>query len=385
MSAGLRVTVDARPLDLEFTRHQGVGRYADALLRVLPAAAAEHGGTLVLLRGSSSAGSAFGAGVGAGARTVALRRPPFPNRLAELVEQALLPLDLRRLGADVHHVLSIYRAPLRAGVPTVVTVHDVIPLMWPDEYLRTGAIHRMLYAAARRARRVIVPSRAVREDVRRHLGIPAERIAVVHSAADEHFVPTDASGLRDKLGLHDPYLLFVGGLTQHDPRKQEELLIDAFARWSREQSRPETLVLAGRLGPGGQPLMERAERLGASVKFTDFIGDDELPALISGARCLVTASRYEGFGLTVLEAISCGTPVACSAAGALPEVAGPGGLLSPPGDGEALMRSVQRLCDDEQLRARIAAAGLEHARGFSWARTAAATWAAYEAAREAAA
>src|SRR5439155_1715916 len=121
-----------------------------------------------------------------------------PGRYADRVE-ALLPLDLRRLGADVHHVLAIYRAPLRAGVPTVVTVHDVIPLMWPDEYLRTGAIHRMLYAAARRARRVIVPSRAVHEDVRRHLGIPAERIAVVHSAADEHFVPTDASELRGKL------------------------------------------------------------------------------------------------------------------------------------------------------------------------------------------
>jgi alpha-1,3-rhamnosyl/mannosyltransferase len=378
VSSTLRVSVDARPLDLSFTKHQGVGRYADALLRELPAVAAEHGGELVLLRARGAGDGAFGRGAGAGAEMTALRRPPLPNRAAELVEQALLPFDLRRVRADVHHTLSIYRAPLRPGIPTVVTVHDVIPLMWPEEYMRTGTIHRMLYAAARRARRLIVPCGAVRDDVAHHLGVPAERMAVVPYAAGEHFVPTDPSGVRGRLKLDGPYVVFVGGLTQADPRKQVELLIDAFTRWSRERGRPETLVLAGRLGPGGAPLVERAERLGARALFTDFLPDEELPALLSGARCLVTPSRYEGFGLTALEAISCGTPVACFEAGALAEVAGPGALLAPAGDGEALMRSVEQLCDDADLRGRLSAAGLEHARAFSWRRTAAGTWAAYE-------
>jgi alpha-1,3-rhamnosyl/mannosyltransferase len=378
VSSTLRVSVDARPLDLSFTKHQGVGRYADALLRELPAVAAEHGGELVLLRARGAGDGAFGRGAGAGAEMTALRRPPLPNRAAELVEQALLPFDLRRVRADVHHTLSIYRAPLRPGIPTVVTVHDVIPLMWPEEYMRTGTIHRMLYAAARRARRLIVPCGAVRDDVAHHLGVPAERMAVVPYAAGEHFVPTDPSGVRGRLKLDGPYVVFVGGLTQADPRKQVELLIDAFTRWSRARGRPETLVLAGRLGPGGAPLVERAERLGARALFTDFLPDEELPALLSGARCLVTPSRYEGFGLTALEAISCGTPVACFEAGALAEVAGPGALLAPAGDGEALMRSVEQLCDDADLRGRLSAAGLEHARAFSWRRTAAGTWAAYE-------
>src|SRR5205085_7827414 len=115
-----------------------------------------HGGELVLLRARGAGDGAFGSGAGEGAEMTALRRPPLPNRAAELAEQALLPFDLRRVRADVHHTLSIYRAPLRPGIPTVVTVHDVIPLMWPEEYMRTGAIHRMLYAAARRARRLIV-------------------------------------------------------------------------------------------------------------------------------------------------------------------------------------------------------------------------------------
>jgi glycosyltransferase involved in cell wall biosynthesis len=380
VTRSLRVSVDARPLDLEFTRHQGVGRYADALLRALPAAAAAHGGELLLLRGRGARPGAFGAGAGDSATTVALRRPPLPNRLAELAEQALLPLDLRRLGPDVHHALSIYRAPLRPGTASVVTVHDVIPLMWPDEYLRTGAIHRLLYATVRRARRLIVPSRAVRDDVARHLEVPAERIAIVAEAAGAQFVPTDAAAVRDRLGLDGPYVVFVGGLTQHDPRKQIDLLIDAFARWSRERGRPETLVLAGRLGDSARPLVERADRLGARARFTDFVTDAELPGLLSGARCHVTASRYEGFGLTALEAIACGTPVAGFAAGALPEVVGPGGLLVPVGEADELFRSVERLCDDDELRGRLAAAGLEHARRFSWQRAAEATWAAYEAA-----
>jgi glycosyltransferase involved in cell wall biosynthesis len=378
VSPGLRVAIDARPLDLDFTRHQGVGRYADALVRELAPIAAEHGGELVLLRARGATGSAFGDGAVVGAEMKALRRPPLPNRLAEVLEQALLPLDLRRVRADVHHTLSIYRAPLRPGVPAVVTVHDVIPLMWPGEYFRTGAIHRMLYAAARRASRLIVPCRAVRDDVVRHLGVPAERMAVVPNAAGRHFVPTDAARVRERLQLDGPYIVFVGGLTQADPRKQVELLIDSFTRWSRERGRAETLVLAGRIGPGGAQLVERAERLGARALFTDFIPDEELPALLSGARCLVTPSRYEGFGLTALEAIACGTPVVCFDAGALPEVAGPGGLIAALGDGEALMRAVERLCEDDELRSRLSAAGLEHARGFSWRATAEATWAAYE-------
>jgi glycosyltransferase involved in cell wall biosynthesis len=380
VSSALRVSVDARPLDLSFTKHQGVGRYADALLRELPAIAAEHGGELVLLRERGAGDGAFGGGAGAGAEIITLRRPPLPNRAAELAEQALLPLDLRRIHADVHHTLSIYRAPLRPGIPAVMTVHDVIPLMWPAEYLRTGAIHRMLYAAARRASRLIVPCETVRDDVTRHLGVPAERMAVVPYAAGEHFAPTDPSSVRARLKIEGPYVVFVGGLTQADPRKQVELLIDAFARWSRAHTRTETLVLAGRMGPGGAPLVERAERLGARVLFTDFLPDEELPALLSGARCLVTPSRYEGFGLTALEAISCGTPVACFEAGALAEVAGPGALLAPTGDGAALMHSVELLCDDEDVRARLSAAGLEHARAFSWRSTAVGTWAAYESA-----
>ena len=138
----LAVSVDARPLDIENLRSQGIGRYAHGLLGPLVELAAERGAELTLIRQSSRTLSPFGPV--AGSRRI-VRRPPLPARTVELVEQALLPIDLARLRPDVHHSLSLYRAPLVSRPASVVTMHDVAPLQWPDRYLRTGVAHRMLY------------------------------------------------------------------------------------------------------------------------------------------------------------------------------------------------------------------------------------------------
>ncbi|MDQ3644403.1 MAG: glycosyltransferase, partial [Actinomycetota bacterium] len=131
-------------------------------------------------------------------------------------------------------------------------------------------------------------------------------------------------------------------------------------------------------GPTGETLRARAERAGVGAVFTGFVADEDLPALLSGASCFVTASRYEGFGLPALEAIACGTPVVAFDVGAVPEVAGPGCLAVRDGDGDALMRAVARVCDDSALRRRLSTEGLAHARRYSWRRTAELTWQAYE-------
>lgn len=372
----LSVSVDARPLDIENLRSQGIGRYAHALLGPLLELAAERGGDLTLIRQRSRVPSPFGPV--AGNRRV-VRRPPLPPRAVELVEQALLPIDLARLGADVHHSLSLYRAPLVCRAATVVTTHDVAPLQWPDRYLRTGAAHRMLYRAVRRAAAVICISRTAATDVTRLLELEPERVTVVPLAAGAHFRPTDPAEIRRRLGLEGPYLLYVGGLAGNDPRKDVDGLIDAFADWARAEERSETLVLAGSEGPFTGELQARADRLGARVAFAGFVPDPELPALMTGARCLVSASRYEGFGLPALEAIACGTPVAAYDAGAIPETAGPGALLAPVGDGRALMRAAGRICDEPELAERLSAEGRRHAAAFSWRRTAELTWGVYEA------
>jgi glycosyltransferase involved in cell wall biosynthesis len=296
----------------------------------------------------------------------------------ELVEQALLPLDLARARAAVHHSLSIYGTPIVSPAPVVVTMHDVVPLEWPDEYLKTGVAHRTLYRAVRRAAAVVCPSEASRRDLLRRLDIPPERVSVVPEAAGDQFEPTEPSASRRELSIVGPYLLYVGGLVHRDPRKDVEGLIDSFADWSRTEDRRETLVLAGAAGTEASRLEERARNAGARTVFTGFVDDRLLPGLLSGASCLVSASRYEGFGLPALEAIACGTPVVAYNAGAVPEVAGPGALLVQPGDAAALMRAVGRVCDHRELAERLSSEGRRHAARFSWRRTAELTWDVYE-------
>jgi glycosyltransferase involved in cell wall biosynthesis len=372
--------VDGRPVDIEDFREQGIGRYAHGLLGALPAVARERRGELVVLRRRGGLGSPF---ADPDATEVAeqrfLRRPRLPQRVVELVEQGLLPLDLLRVGAQVHHSLSLYRTPLVSRSAVVVTMHDMAPLRWPSLYLRTGLVHRTLYRAVRRAAAIVCPSNAARDDVLSHLDVRPDRVHVVPEGVDARFQPTDDAAVRKRLGLEDGYLLYVGALAQLDPRKDLEGLVDAFADWSRAAGRPETLVLAGAPGPAAHDLESRARAAGAPVRFTGFVADRDLPAVYSGARCLVTASRYEGFGLPVLEAIACGTPVAAyEGAGAIPETAGPGALLAPLGDSAALMQAAGRICDEPDLRERLAVEGRRHATTFSWRRTAELTWNVYE-------
>lgn len=376
MAERLTVSVDGRALDDEHVRAQGIGRYAQSLLGPLAAVASERDGRLVVLRRRGGQGSPFG---DSATEQRLVRRPPAPRRAAELVDQALLPRDLQRLRPAVHHSLSLYGTPLVSRAPLVVTMHDVVPLQWPSLYLSTGLVHRLLYRAVRRAAAIVCASRAARDDLLRELeGVDPTRVSVIPEAAGDAFRPTDPTAVKARLGLDGPYLLYVGGLAERDPRKDVEGLIDAFADWSRTYGRPETLVLAGALGPSGRELERRARDAGAQVEFTDFVPDSELAALYSGAVCSISASRYEGFGLPLLESLACGTPVVAYQAGAIPETAGPGGLLVPTGDSGELLRAAGRLCDEPEVAERLAGEGRRHAEGFSWRRAAEQTWDLYE-------
>jgi glycosyltransferase involved in cell wall biosynthesis len=193
---------------------------------------------------------------------------------------------------------------------------------------------------------------------------------VIPNGVDARFRPADADAildLRRRMDLPARYVLCVGSL---EPRKNLRRLLDAWRRLP--QSLSDTgLVLAG----AEHAVFRQAglDELPPGVRLAGYVPDADLPTLYSGATAFVYPSLYEGFGLTILEAMACGTPVICSNATALPEVAGDAAITVDPLDAEAIAAAIERLVGDEALLARYRAMGLERAKQFSWDRTAAAT------------
>jgi glycosyltransferase involved in cell wall biosynthesis len=318
---------------------RGIGRYAGTLLDALRAADRD---VVALER---------------------LRRPPAPERIAELLEHPLLARDVRRTGADVVHSPSIDFATTRPGAPYVVTVHDLVPLKRPGEYLRTGMKHRLRYRAVRAATRVITPTAAVARDCATHLDLDPERIDVVGEAPAPVFRPIDdPRAALARFDLPERYLVWVGGLDPPDPRKG----IGALAAAAARRDGP-PLVLAGRIGPEAEALAAPGR-----VSLVGRTTDAELAALYSAADALVFPSEEEGFGLPVVEALACGTPVAAFAIDALRELHGEraGVGLIEPGDVDALLAAAEG----------IAGTRVDPPRR-TWSDVAAETWSVYEAAQ----
>jgi len=267
-------------------------------------------------------------------------------------------LPRRARAADVLHCPT-YRGPVRAGVPLVVTVHDVAVFRYPEAFPRwTRAYSRFAVPRVlRAARRVLAVSEFTASELEAVLGLPREQIAVTPNAVDPVFTPD---------GPHEEgdYVLAVGTL---EPRKNLARTIEAAARLDLE------LRVVGARGWGG------VEAQGANVRALGEISDEELARQYRGALCLAYPSLYEGFGIPVLEAMACGTPVVTSSGGATEEVAGGAAVLVDPRDVDAIAEGIDAAIGK---RDELRVLGLERARAYSWDETARLTVAAY---REAAA
>lgn len=289
-----------------------------------------------------------------------------------LWEQALWPWRALRDGCHVLHN-PYFAAPLLPHPPCLVTVHDLIPLVLPA-YARSPLVRwysALMGLATRRAAVISADSQHSARDAQRLLGVPAERIQVIYLGVEPRFQPAAgeaAADLRARYGLPQRFVLYLGG---YDLRKNVPRLLRAYARLPHLPP----LVLAGRL-PSPGPLFPdvrgivrqlgltgRVEQLGA-------FPEEDKPALYAAAWAFVFPSVYEGFGLDPLEALACGTPVACSHATSLPEVVGEAAALFDPRDEEALATALERVCLDEDLRRDLRARGPEQARLFTWERTA---------------
>jgi len=205
----------------------------------------------------------------------------------------------------------------------------------------------------------------------------------VYSGWDERMQPVEdeatIEGVKARYHIRGEYVLYVGTL---QPRKNLGRLLEAVALLRKEARRGEapSLIIAGRKGWLYDPVFQQVERLGleGEVVFPGYVPQEDLPALLSGARLFVFPSLYEGFGLPVLEAMACGTPVVCSNVSSLPEVAGDAALLVDPLDVEGMAEAMNRLLQDEGLRAELVERGYRQVRRFSWERCARATLAVLE-------
>jgi glycosyltransferase involved in cell wall biosynthesis len=264
----------------------------------------------------------------------------------------VLPLCARN--ADVLHCPT-YRGPVHTRKPFVVTVHDVAVFRHPEAFPRWTREYsrRVAPRVLRAATRVLTVSEFTASELVEVLDIPRAKIAVTPNAVDDVFTPDGPCAEGD-------YALAVGTL---EPRKNLAGAIAAAARAGVE------LRVVGARGWGG------VEAQGEHVRWLGELPDAELAAQYRGAQCLVYPSLYEGFGIPVLEAMACGTPVVTSKGGATEEVAGEAAVLVEPLDVESIAAGIQEaLGARDELRAR----GLERARAFSWDETVRRTLAAYE-------
>ena len=300
---------------------------------------------------------------------------PFSGQLGKVwFEQRAMPQAAQRLGADLLHI-PYFGPPLRSSVPVIVTIHDLIQLTMPQ--LRGGPLvrlyNRMATAGACRAASILADSEHTRRMVLAHLPVKSEEVRRVYLAAEQRFCPEAEHGerehLRERYHLEGPFLLYMGGL---DRRKNLPTLIRAYAR--AQCTAPLAIAGAARSSKSASfpDLQEEARQAGVAhkVRFLGWVDEEDKPALYRAAQLFIFPSRSEGFGLTPLEALACGTPVICSNATSLPEVVGDAALLFDPDDEARLAELIQRAASDSALRDQLRAKGIQQARQFSWRTTA---------------
>jgi glycosyltransferase involved in cell wall biosynthesis len=291
-----------------------------------------------------------------------------PWRLATMLAYfAHTPMDTFFANVDLFHGTE-HLLPHLKHIPTVFTLHDLIFRFDPTlhKLLNRIYLNLMMPRFLRAACAVIAVSECTRRDAIRFYNVPPEKIRVIYEGVDPRFKPIQdwptLEAVRSKYNLPKRFVLHVGTI---EPRKNLPALFEAFA--SLKNQFPDTrLVIAGKRGWLTAATFKSAQALGNDVIFTGYVADEDLPALYTLAELLVMPSVYEGFGLPVLEAMACGTPVACSNTSSLPEVAGDAALLFDPHNTRSIAAAITSVLSNPALSAELRAQGLAQAARFTW-------------------
>ncbi len=368
----MRILIDGRTIQDHFP---GIGRYVYNLILALAPQVEGELWVLVDDRAHNTRYPLSDLARPAGVRLINTHVPVFHWR-----EQTRLPALIRELQPDVVHFPYNVR-PFRLGLPSLLTLYDAIPRRFPGYFgrLRRWQIEIIQRLAIHSSQAFVAISEATARDFQRYYGLASGRITVTPLASDPCFHPQDAdaiAALRRRLHLPSSYILYLGS---NKPHKNLPRLIVAYAQLRRQLADAPALVIAGHWDdryPAARRLVTE-RHLGAFVQLLGPVSNDDLPLLYAGASLFVFPSLYEGFGLPVLEAMACGTPVACSRTSSLPEIAGDAAVLFDPTETGAITTAMLRLLQDEELRQDYGQRGISQAGRFCWSQTAAGTLACY--------
>jgi glycosyltransferase involved in cell wall biosynthesis len=366
-------------IDVTAAMHQyaGIARYAANLARAL---VYHHGadhrfGVFHLQNRSTRAVSGL---EGVPDRTV--RSGYKPWRMAVWLGQRLgIYFDRLLPDAVLFHATEHLLMPLR-NVRTVLTVHDLVYHLFPAYHrsMNYWYLNTAMPLFARRADAVIAISQSTKRDLMRYYQVPEDKITVVYEAASSRFRPASAEAVAEAKAsyrLPDKYVLALGTI---EPRKNLNRLLDAVCM-IRQKDPELSLVIVGHAGWLYQDFFQHIEKLDdpKAVLLSGYVPDADLPAVITGAKAYVLASFYEGFGLPILEAMACGTPVVSSNTSSMPELGAKAARYFDPHDLQDMVTAISAVLEDADLREEMRRRGFEQAARFSWKRTARETLAVY--------
>lgn len=371
----MRVALDGKPLAAALT---GVGRYTLELASALASVAPVDDFTLLSPTPLETSAA------------VELKRRLSTNlheihlnseRLNRYWWSLGLPLYLAKTSFDLFHGTN-YDTPRFNRIPTIVTIHDLSTLLYPDthEQRLVARARRRLPKVARNATMIITGAESVKREICEQLGVASGKVAVTPYAPRAVFgrmALEDSVETRRRLGVADQFILFVGTI---EPRKNLQTLVRAFDEILRTTRHTPQLVIAGKRGW----LMEgffsslKSNGLEDRILFTGYLSDDDLRALYSSCGVFVYPSIYEGFGLPPLEAMACGAPVVTSDIPVIRETVGNAAQMVNPMDVQEVAAAIVKVLEDPQVRAQLSMAGQEQAAKFTWDATARQTLEVYE-------
>jgi glycosyltransferase involved in cell wall biosynthesis len=265
--------------------------------------------------------------------------------------------------------------PRFSKVPYVVTIHDLSYLRFPELFRKEDLVQLTNWSkySILKSSAIIVPSKSTKDDIIKNYDVSSDKITVIYEGYNKEAFkpqsPAKISAVKKQYKIAGEYIVFVGTL---QPRKNIERLIEAFSRLALDTL---SLVIVGKKGWMYDQILRKSKDLDIDDKviFTDFVPDDDLPSLISGAKVYINPSLWEGFGIPVIEAQACGVPVAVSNTSSLPEIISPpshpelvSGSLFDPTDVDSMAKTIQNLLTNEKTRTDLIKKGNANTKRFSW-------------------